>query len=442
MNPLTLDFIRRWKWLLLTHFVMVTAAWVFHASGVQTRLHLEVVVPAMMAWDLARGIVRVQLGLPQRKSGIAAALWVSVVGLGIGVQVAAMLVGGAVLAPLLGQAVNPGVLGMHMVFSVVMVGAMQFTLSGLTSMAPERTMAQEVKGGIFGMLWSLPTCGVFWITFHAPANWAQVSPLQTWVLATLGVLTVASWFTTRGMVSERAMPKTQAMPLRTSGNSYAVSRGVTGWRLWVVQEARWQVAVVPVIVVAAAFMSEISQVVVDGILDARATGAIQYRSIGILCVMTIFPGGALAAGTVRAFRGFPVRLSRLALLTALRPFCGGLAVFAVFTLTTWLLDRSAGGERQALLAFLPFCGVLSVAQAVILRYQRTPVMIVLIFSLSIFFSNFLELLRWAQTGVWMAAVGMGLLVFSWWLHVRWLRRGSRICRLNPGFLQIAGGAQR
>ena len=129
-------------------------------------------------------------------------------------------------------------------------------------------------------------------------------------------------------------------------------------------------------------------------------------------------------------------------MTALRPFCGGLAVFAVFTLTTWLLDRSAGGERQALLAFLPFCGVLSVAQAVILRYQRTPVMIVLIFSLSIFFGNFPELLRWAQTGVWMAAVGIGLLVFSWWLHVRWLGRGSQIYRLNPGFLRIAGGAQR
>ena len=436
MNPLMLDFIARRRWLLFTVFVLVTAAWVFHAEEAQARVHLEVLVPAIMAWDLARGLFRVQLGLPQRKSRIATGLWFSVVGVGTAVQAAAMLFGGAVLAPLLGKGVELGVLGMHLVFVVLLLGTVQFILTGLPC-GPSRTMAQQVKGGIFGLR-GLPMFGAYWIAAFGPASWGAVSPIQIGIMVVLGILTVASWFTTSWMVSERSVSKPRAIPKKVEGGPRSVLGGPKGWRIWVVQEARWQVPVLLMIVLAAAFMSSISQVVVDGILDATATGVIQYRSIGMLCVMTIFPGGAVAAGTVRAFRGFPVRLSWWALLSALRPFCGGLAVFVVFTLTAWLLDLSAGGEGQALLAFLPFCGVLSVAQAVILRYQRLPVMIVLIFSLSIFFSNFPELLRLAQTGVWMAALGMGLLVFSWWLHVRWLGRGSRIYRNNQEAFTIAG----
>ena len=80
MNPLTLDFIRRWKWLLLVQFVITTGAWILHAGEPKARLHLVVIVAVAMSWDLMRGLVRAQLGLPQRRSSIAAGLWLSVVG--------------------------------------------------------------------------------------------------------------------------------------------------------------------------------------------------------------------------------------------------------------------------------------------------------------------------------------------------------------------------
>ena len=91
MNPLTLDFIRRWKWLLLAQFVVTALTWVSHATQPKDRLHLEMFVAVAMSWDLARGLVRAQVGLPQERPGITAGLWFLVVGVGMGVQTAAML---------------------------------------------------------------------------------------------------------------------------------------------------------------------------------------------------------------------------------------------------------------------------------------------------------------------------------------------------------------
>ena len=206
MNPLTLDFIRRWKWLLLAQFVVTALTWVSHATQPKDRLHLEMFVAVAMSWDLARGLVRAQVGLPQERPGITAGLWFSVVGVGMGVQTAAMLGGGAVLAPLLGQAVDPGVLGMHVVFGVLLMATVQFILTFLPY-GPLRMMAQPLKGGVVGTLWGLPMFGAFLIARFGPASWQNVSVFEGWVMGLLGGLRVASWFTTKSMMSERAMPK-------------------------------------------------------------------------------------------------------------------------------------------------------------------------------------------------------------------------------------------
>ena len=228
MNPLTLDFIRRWKGLFLVQFVITAGAWILHATVPQTRLHLVVIVAVAMSWDLMRGLVRAQLGLPQRRASIAAGLWLSVVGAGAGVHLAAMMLGGVLLAPLLGQAVDAGVLGLHAVFCVLLIGTVQFILTGLPA-APPRTLAGQVKGAIFGGLWGLPMFGIFWLSFFAPASWEQVTMGQRWIMLVMGALTVASWFTARSMMLERAMPKLEAVPPRPAVDHRPGLHGNKGW---------------------------------------------------------------------------------------------------------------------------------------------------------------------------------------------------------------------
>ena len=68
-------------------------------------------------------------------------------------------------------------------------------------------MAQPLKGGVVGTLWGLPMFGAFLIARFGPASWQNVSVFEGWVMGLLGGLRVASWFTTKSMMSERAMPK-------------------------------------------------------------------------------------------------------------------------------------------------------------------------------------------------------------------------------------------
>ncbi len=440
MNSLTLDFIRRWKGLFLVQFVITAGAWILHATVPQTRLHLVVIVAVAMSLDLMRGLVRAQLGLPQRRASIAAGLWVSVVGAGTGVHLAAMMLGGVVLAPLLGQAVDAGVLGLHAVFCVLLIGTVQFILTGLPA-APPRTLAGQVKGAIFGGLWGLPMFGIFWLSFFAPASWEQVTGGQRWIMLVMAALTVASWFTTRSMMLERAMPKLEAVPPRPAVDDRPGLHGNKGWGVRLEQEVRWLMPVVFMVLMAAVFMISINDFRGRGATPS-GQGMYQYRSMGMLCVITAYPLVMVAAGSLRAMRSLPVRLSICALLVALRPFVSGAVAMLVFMALNFVIGRSSGMEGWAFVAFLPLCSLMSLAQAVMIRYPRLPVAMGLLMVISMASVIFVELLALSLPGMWLLAAGGLLLLVSWGLHCRWLSRSSGIYRLNGGFLRMMGGAAR
>ena len=168
----------------------------------------------------------------------------------------------------------------------------------------------------------------------------------------------------------------------------------------------------------------------------------QYRWLGLLCVISVFPVTQLTAASLRACRSLPVPLPLCAFVVMLRPFAGGLAVFFVYTLLNLVIGRATGMEGRALAAFLPMCSLMSLIQAVILRHPRLPVAFALLIAFSMVSALVPKVMSLPIPSIVLLGLSAGLLVFSWWLHVRWLGRGSRIYRLNPGFLRIAGGAQR
>ena len=439
MNPLTLDFIRRWKGLFLVQFVITAGAWILHATVPQTRLHPVVIVAVAMSWDLMRGLVRAQLGLPQRRASIAAGLWLSVVGAGAGVHLAAMILGGVLLAPLLGQAVDAGVLGLHAVFCVLLIGSVQFILTGLPA-APPRTLAGQVKGAIFGGLWGLPMFGIFWLSFFAPVSWEQVTVGQRWIMLVMGALTAASWFTTRSMMLERAMPKLEAVPPGPAVDHRPGLHGNKGWGVRLEQEGRWLMPVVFMVLMAAGIMISMNELSGRGATPA-AQGMNQYRSMAMLNVMIGSPLVIVAAGSLRALRSLPLRLSSCALLVALRPFVASAAMMVLFMALNAVIGRSSGMEGRALMAVLPLCSLMSLAQAVMIRYPRLPVAMGLMMVVTMASVIFVDWLPLSLPGLWLLVSGV-LLLLSWGLHWRWLSRSSQIYRLTGGFLRMMGGAAR
>lgn len=441
MNPLTLDFIRRWKWLLVTQFVLTVLAWISHATQPKARLHVEVFVAVAMSWDLMRGLVRAQLGLPQRREAIAAGLWLSVVGMGAATHVAAMLLGGAVLAPLLGQEMNAGVLGLHFVISLILIGAVQFILTGLPS-SPPRTLAARVKGTIFAGLWGLPMFGSFWIAFFAPADWREVTAVHGGIMVLLGVMAVASWFTTRAMMMERAMPSQEAAPQKRAADSGVFSAGAQGWRLRMKHEVLCLMPTIFGVLVASAVLISIDDFSKREAAIESREWIYQYRSLGMLCTISVFPVVQMAAASLRAFRGLPVPLPLFASMVAIRPFVAGVAVFFVYALLNWVLGRGTGMTGRALVAFLPLCSLTSLMQVIILRHPRLPVAFALLVAFSLVGSLVPGMMRLPIPSIWLLLLSVVILVISWRWHVRWLGNSSLIYRLNQGFLRMVGGAQR
>lgn len=436
MNPLTLDCLRRWKWLLLPQFLIVTVAWFYHF-----RLHLEVIGVLAMATDLSQGSVRAQLGLPQRRAAIAAGMWLSVVVVGAAVQVAAMLLGGALLAPLQGKMADPGVLGMHAVFCVLIIGAAQYLLTGLPS-APPRTLAGRVNAVILGLLCMAAMYGGLLIGFFAPISWEAMTPMHFWIMLVLGALGVVSWFTIRRMISERAMPIQEAAPPKRATDPAFLFAGAQGWRLRMIEEVRWLLPTMLGVLVAAVILISIGDYPKGGAAKEGAGWISQYRFLGMLCSISVFPVMMLAAASLRAFRSLPVPLALCSLMVALRPFMAGLAVFLVYTLLNWVIGRGTGMEGRALAAFLPLCGLMSLMQAVMLRHPRLPVAFALLIAFSLASALLPDVMRLPFPSIGLLVLSAVLLVVSWRLHVRWLGKRSRIYRLNQGFLRMAGGAQR
>ena len=69
---------------------------------------------------------------------------------------------------------------------------------------------------------------------------------------------------------------------------------------------------------------------------------------------------------------------------------------------------------------LPLCGLISLLQAVILRYQRLPAAFALLVVLSMTSTLLPEVMKLALPVAALALLGGVMLLISWRLHVYWL----------------------
>ena len=158
--------------------------------------------------------------------------------------------------------------------------------------------------------------------------------------------------------------------------------------------------------------------------------------------MSVFPLVSVTAGSLRAMRSLPGSLASCALIAALRPFWGGWAVFLVYALLIRLVGRSTGMVGHAFWAFLPFCSLMSLGQAIMLRWPRMPLLIVMLFTITFISVGLPDVMKLSIPAWWLPGAGLAVLLMSWKLHLRWLGRCSQMGRLNQGVFGMPGSTPR
>ncbi|MFN0126586.1 MAG: hypothetical protein ACKV19_07875 [Verrucomicrobiales bacterium] len=436
MNALTLDFIRRWRWLLVAQCAGTAIAWIWHGDQPRARIHLEMMAAMAMSWELIRGAVRAHLAVPQARAAITRGIWFSVVGIPVAIHWVAMLLGAAA-ALVFRLPVDPASLLLHAIFSPLVAGTMLYLLSSLP-VRPARTFAGQIRDAVFGMLWGLSVFGTIFATVLAPVSKAEIGVPEALVMMVMAALSVASWFRAGEIVEDRsrAISKGTTAP---AGPLRPVLLGRTSlMRAWLEMELRMQWVFSLIALLFAGIMLAMNQ----GI-GAKSEGTrLPMEELGILFAMIAMPLMTFFASTLRGVRALPFSLTSLACSTALRPFLALLNVSLCLLLVNSLIRRqfSVGPEELAPVLFSG--GLISIAQAVILRWPRLPVMmgtLMLGTSLAILAGRLPG--AYSPSTVQLALMAALLLPISCWLHRRWIQRSSSLYRGNTLFTRFSGAAR-
>ena len=434
MNPLTRDFLHRWRWIFLfCHFATTAFVWKLDAMDrkplFSVRLHLEIFPAIALSFDLARGLLRPGFGLPMNRAVFARGLWLSVVATG-----PLLLLGTIVLAGVLcfisGKPMPaPGVISFHLTLSVLIAGTAQFLLSSMP-VQPSTTIAGKITGIVLGSLWGLSISTPFWISNFIPSGWAAMGTASTLILSLLTALTVASWFTTQRMITERVMVRSSSSPGMGLETPMTLA-GSGGWSIWWRQEAN-AIAFVGAMAVMVIVIQEIMMGSFrSGVSDAMKDPSNAYLTLGMVCAMMMTPLFARAAGGARLLRALPISGNRLALILAARPAAYALFLFASVSVYYSFMGRWNGQEGRAVCVFIFIGGLLSIMQAINVRHPSTKVTM----AMAMFLSPGVVLtspvvVDSAYPVLWLGILGIALLPVSWLLCRRWMRTSSGFYRQN------------
>ena len=440
MNPVTMDFVRRWRWLLVIQFAATALSWI-QPEG-RGKLHLEMVPAVAMSWDYGRGLVRSCLGLPLTRPVVARGLWLAVAGVSPVLGLAGMMAA-VVCCRIFGMTPPPaGLLSFHLVISLLLAGTMQLLLTGLPT-RPAASLSGQIKDGVVGLLWGLSMSAMIWVSFVFPAGWEWLGWGDAIILNILGVAAVASFFTTRGMLIRRAGPGPGTPPACKAATGRYALHGAGGWQLWLGQELRWLAPALFMVLIVMGSMELMARASSPGVSTAIRSGPNQYRAVGLMCAMFILPLFGMAAGPARIFCALPITRGRYALLLACRPVVFCLSLVLMFTGLSWLAGQGTGQEGRALCVFILFGSLVSLMQAVLVRQALLPVAMGMAMVLAPMVDvSFLILLQSGMPVFWMAVLGAGLLPISWLLHRRWLRTSSQIYRSQQWLMRFAAGQSR
>jgi hypothetical protein len=437
MNPVTLDFVRGFRWLLVVQFVGTAIGWTMHAAHTGARVHLEILVALVLSWQLTLGVVRTHLAFPQSRAEVARGLWFSVVVVGWAVQCSGMAVG-AGLAFLSGRPVLPHVLAVHGAVSLLLVGTLQFLLTSHRLFLNLTGVLAKVAAGVLGAMFGVSMWCVAMSALAIPDRFRDVTTLEIAGLVVLAALSIASWFTTQAMVNQSATPRGSTASARDADARF-LSRAAGRWRPLLVQEWRWQL---PVIVRGGSILLFIFGF---GMLAGRGGGtlapglAYHPGHISRLMAVTTRPVEMTMIGTLRLLRTMPISRTACAVLTALRPVLACFVLLACSSLVQFLCQVALLPRTGDLGVVLFMCSLFSLIQAVFMRWSAILVIIVTVAVLTWFCTQGLPVMADAIGLGWMFAASGLVLALSIALHRRWLSSASGHLRGHP-WLQRGIGA--
>jgi len=442
MNPVTLDFLRRMRWLFLAQFIVTAISWTLPAAQF-ARLHLEFLAAVAMSIDLGRGLIRVTMGLPLTQRQLGGGLWMAVVPLAPLVGVAGMLAGSG-LGALTGRLFpSPSLLYLHALIGLLIAGTMQFLITGLPTRQP-RTLGEKTGSLIFSTLWGLSMGGGIWVSFFIPPGWERLSPGLYFLVFALAALTMVSWFTTQSMVRNRAATSTVNLTAVPGPASAPLSglQGPGGWRLWLGQELRWQIMAPLMTFAVTTIMEVMAHLSNPGVAGAMRGSSNRYLPAGMMCAWFISALFSMASSPARAFRSLPVTRTRYALLLTCRPLCFALLLFFTLAGITFCTGTQDGQEGKAFSLFLLIGGMVSLTQAILVRFPSFSVMMLMAMLLApcVVFT-FPVVLKDGVNTAWMPPAALALVLLSWSLHRRWLRTSSGFYR-SQGQMRWMGGARQ
>jgi|GEM_PF-5346549 hypothetical protein len=440
MNPVTLNFIRRWNWVFVIHFAATTLGWILYQEG--AKLHFEMLAAVAMSMDFTRGLVRPCLGLPVTRAVLARGLWFAVAAVSPVLTLLSMIAATGFCLIFRTNGPSWGLMSYHLIISVLLSGTMQFLLTSLP-VRPPATLSGRIRDTVIGLAWGLSLSATLWISFMLPAGWDGIHASGWIILFLLAGLSTASWFTTRSMLVGRAETRAAVPETAVQRTTSAALSGSSGWWLWFQLELGLLVPLSAMFVIIMGMMEGMARLSSSGVSAAIRGSANAWLTLGLMCSMITFPLFARAVGAARVFRAMPITLNQQALLLTARPLIYCLALFSMFGAVSLVVGRASGELWHALSIFLLVGSLMSLSQAGMVRFPRFPVAV----SMGVLLAPAMViampiLLRQEIPFYQLAAPGAVCLVLSWWLHRRWLLRSSEFYRSQGWLALIAKGNNR
>ena len=297
----------------------------------------------------------------------------------------------------------------------------------LMQWAPQRqpeNLAENVKQGIFGLLWGISMPGVVFLLPNLPRSFDTIATWHWAVLAAAPVFVALSYFSAAELMRQQMVVTAAKNRPQATTESVALSGGLTGIPLYIVNFAGRIVLMVALIAVVQFMMLRL---ILQGNQPADGLQ---------VSLMSMMFGAAVAESIgMRALRALPLSTPKLALLLSLIPWAGAIssAIYSTVCCRAGNPELSVWVNLAAQAVAL--CGWATLALSITLHISSSGrlfvlVLLVLIPSMAIL---------WAvQYTVLIAAIGLVAGCAGFALLIRGLRKSSAFYRPR-GFFGMTPG---
>ena len=470
MKSLILDFLHRWRWLFVMSLLLTTA---FSVAGFPFILAPAAVVALLL--DAQRGVFRAVRPLPITRLDQAKAWWIvgvpllpllSVPALVLGVflfqqlhpNAAAVrfspLASTAVLTPppievlpegMPGNATEEqGVIappqapvrqapapwfaaGVQAWVALGYAGFFFFLIQWAPTRLPEN-LAEKIQQAVFGLLWGISMPGIAFLLPNLPRSPESIATWHWAILAAAPVFVVLSYLSAAELVRRRMFMTAVKSRFQATAGSLAISSGLTGIPLFVVNFTGR-------IVMMVALIAGVQIAVLHWMSQGNAPGTQPAMGMQVSLMGMMF--GAILAESVgmRALRALPLSTPQLALLLSLMPWTGALTGAVFSAVGCGAGDPALSVWSNLAAQCLALCGWVTLAFAITLHISSSGRLFVLMLLVMI---PGITLPFAVKYTVLIAAVGLVAGIAGFALLIRGLRKSSAFYRPR-GFFGLTPG---